>query len=107
MNTINVPKIIPAGDLENIFTTLPEHAIDCCNWKKGKNHLLVPSEFSRNIVLAKIATKLALLLGSGTASKNCSIIILNRKSVINYLLYIFPNFFLCKAKYIGKCNDEG
>ena len=64
MNTINVPKIIPAGDLENIFTTLPEHAIDCCNWKKGKNHLLVPSEFSRNIVLAKIATKLALLLRS-------------------------------------------
>ena len=34
MKTINVPKIIPAGDLENIFATLPEHAIDCCNWPK-------------------------------------------------------------------------
>ena len=36
MKTINVPKIIPAGDLENIFATLPEHAIDCCNWPKER-----------------------------------------------------------------------
>ena len=34
MKTINVPKITPSEDLEKIFETLPEHAIDCCNWPK-------------------------------------------------------------------------
>ncbi|MBQ2289118.1 MAG: hypothetical protein II249_00430, partial [Bacteroidaceae bacterium] len=32
MKTINVPKIIPAGDLESVFNLLPQHSIDCCNW---------------------------------------------------------------------------
>ena len=32
MKTINVPKINQAEDLEKIFASLPEHAIDCCNW---------------------------------------------------------------------------
>ena len=32
MKTISVPKITPVGDLDEIFATLPEHAIDNCNW---------------------------------------------------------------------------
>ena len=32
MKSINIPKIIPADNIEEIFTSLPEHAIDCCNW---------------------------------------------------------------------------
>lgn len=32
MKTIKVPKIIPEGNLEEIFTTLPLNDIDCCNW---------------------------------------------------------------------------
>ncbi len=32
MKTINVPKIIPTDNIEEVFNTLPSHAIDCCNW---------------------------------------------------------------------------
>ena len=32
MKSINVPKIIPTNNIEEIFSNLPEHAIDCCNW---------------------------------------------------------------------------
>ena len=32
MKTVNVPKIIPVSDLNEIFDTLPLHSIDCCNW---------------------------------------------------------------------------
>lgn len=36
MNSINVPKIVPQNcceaELENIFATLPENLIGCCNW---------------------------------------------------------------------------
>lgn len=32
MKTIKVPKIIPAGNIEEIFAALPLNDIDCCNW---------------------------------------------------------------------------
>ena len=32
MKSINIPKIIPADNIEEIFTNLPEHIIGCCNW---------------------------------------------------------------------------
>lgn len=32
MRKINVPKIVPTGNMEDIFENLPSHAIDCCNW---------------------------------------------------------------------------
>ena len=34
MKTIEVPKIIPANNIDEIFANLPEHAIDCCNWRE-------------------------------------------------------------------------
>ena len=32
MKTIEVPKIIPTDNIEEIFANLSSHAIDCCNW---------------------------------------------------------------------------
>ena len=32
MKTINIPKITVDGNLDEIFATLPSHAIDSCNW---------------------------------------------------------------------------
>ncbi len=32
MKTLNVPKITPDGNLDEIFENLPLNAIDCCNW---------------------------------------------------------------------------
>lgn len=32
MKTICVPKIIPTENIEEIFASLPSHAIDSCNW---------------------------------------------------------------------------
>ena len=32
MKRIDIPKIIPTGELDKFFETLPLHAIDCCNW---------------------------------------------------------------------------
>ena len=32
MKSINIPKIIPADNIEEIFANLPEHIIGCCNW---------------------------------------------------------------------------
>ena len=34
MKTIEVPKIIPANNIDEIFANLQEHAIDCCNWRE-------------------------------------------------------------------------
>ncbi len=35
MKTINVPKIIPSGDLNELFDKLPLYSIDCCNWPES------------------------------------------------------------------------
>ena len=32
MKTINIPKIIPTDNLDEIFENLPLNIIDCCNW---------------------------------------------------------------------------
>lgn len=32
MKTIDIPKIIPNNNIEEIFAELPAHAINCCNW---------------------------------------------------------------------------
>ena len=32
MKTINIPKLQATRSLDEIFDTLPSHAIDCCNW---------------------------------------------------------------------------